>query len=122
MEKVHNVPKYQGGILISDFLKESELIALYYDYLNNFLMLTTFAEHYLYPVDSAKYIVNKGRELCDAQSSKEDEDRVEVEQTHNKLREILRSYNNPEWGDCIVDEICFLFGYPTTTDINPEEE
>lgn len=46
----------------------------------------------------------------------------EAEQTHNKLREILRSYNNPEWGDCIVDEICSLFGYPTTTDINPEKE
>lgn len=46
----------------------------------------------------------------------------EVERTHNKLREIIRSYNNPEFGDCIVDEICFLFGYPTTTDINPEEE
>ena len=46
MEKVHNVPKYQGGILISDFLKESELITLYYDYVNNFLTLTNAKRTY----------------------------------------------------------------------------
>jgi hypothetical protein len=44
-----------------------------------------------------------------------------AEITHNKLREILRSYGNQEWGDCIVDEISFLFGFPTTTDINPQD-
>jgi len=45
----------------------------------------------------------------------------DAEITHNKLREILRSYGNQEWGDCIVDEISFLFGFPTTTDINPQD-
>lgn len=44
----------------------------------------------------------------------------EVEQTHNKLREILRDHGNQEWGDCIIDEICNVFSYPTTIDINPE--
>lgn len=38
-------------------------------------------------------------------------------ETHQKVREILQSYGNPEFGDCIVDELCFLFGHPTTTDI-----
>lgn len=42
---------------------------------------------------------------------------IEFEDTHNKLRNILKDYGNPEWGDCIIDEICFLFGYPTTTDL-----
>lgn len=64
MEKVHNVPKYHGGILISDFLKESELVTLYHDYVNNFLTVEKFAEHYSYPLDSADYIITKGRELC----------------------------------------------------------
>lgn len=41
----------------------------------------------------------------------------QAKEVHNKIREILISYGNPEYGDCIVDEICFLFGYPTTTDL-----
>lgn len=47
----------------------------------------------------------------------------EVKDTHDKLREILIKYNNPEYGDCIVDEICWLFGnYPNTNDVEPEKE
>lgn len=42
---------------------------------------------------------------------------MKAEDTHDKLREILIKYNNPEYGDCIVDEICQLFKYPTTIDI-----
>lgn len=42
---------------------------------------------------------------------------MEAIETHQKIREILQSYGNPEFGDCIVDELCFLFGHPTTTDI-----
>ena len=48
---------------------------------------------------------------------------VSIEQAtkvQNELREILIKYNNPEFGDCIVDEICWLFGFPTTTDVEPE--
>ena len=37
--------------------------------------------------------------------------------THDKLRNILQEYNSPEWGDCIIDEICELFNFPLT----PEE-
>ena len=32
----------------------------------------------------------------------------------DKLREILQKYDNPEWGDSIIDEICELFGHPLT--------
>ena len=46
----------------------------------------------------------------------------EYRETHEKLREILQKYGNEEYGDCIVDEISFLFGYPTTNDISEEEE
>lgn len=35
-------------------------------------------------------------------------------QKQEKLREILIKYNSPEFGDSIIDEICELFGYPTT--------
>jgi len=42
----------------------------------------------------------------------------DVEDTHNKLRNILIDYNNPEWGDCIIDEICEVFNYKKT----PNEE
>ena len=45
----------------------------------------------------------------------------EIKETHNKLRVILRSYGNEEWGDCIVDDISWLFGFPTTIDVEPEE-
>lgn len=40
-----------------------------------------------------------------------------ADEVHNKLRAILQDYDNPEWGDCIVDEICELFNFPKT----PEE-
>lgn len=33
---------------------------------------------------------------------------------HSDLRDILIKYNSTEYGDCIVDEICSLFGCPTT--------
>lgn len=45
----------------------------------------------------------------------------EIADTHNKIRDILQDYGNEEWGDCIVDEICFTFGYATTTDIADDE-
>jgi hypothetical protein len=37
-----------------------------------------------------------------------------VEDTHNKLRDILISYGCEEYGDCIVDEICTLFNFQIT--------
>ena len=37
-----------------------------------------------------------------------------VDEMHQDLREILIKYNSPEYGDCIVDEICNLFGFPMT--------
>jgi len=39
-----------------------------------------------------------------------------VDKTHQYLREILIKYNSPEYGDCIVDEICNLFDFPMTDD------
>ena len=37
-----------------------------------------------------------------------------ADEVHDKLRTILQDYNNPEWGDCIIDEICELFNFPKT--------
>jgi hypothetical protein len=34
---------------------------------------------------------------------------------HNKLREILQEYGCEEFGDCIIDDICNIFDFPTTT-------
>ena len=53
------------------------------------------------------------------------ENQIDIEQakeTHDKLREILIKYGSEEYGDCIVDEISWLFNFPTTIDIEPEEE
>lgn len=41
---------------------------------------------------------------------------------HNQLRDIIESYGNQEYGDCIIDEITALFDYPTTLEADPEEE
>ena len=41
---------------------------------------------------------------------------------HNKLRDILIEYNNPEYGDCIIDDICKLFNYPTTIDLENDNK
>jgi len=38
-----------------------------------------------------------------------------IQETHNKLRQILCDNGNEEYGDCIVDEISELFNFPTTT-------
>jgi len=42
------------------------------------------------------------------------ENKIKIEEKHNKLREILINYECKEFGDCIVDEICNLFKYPNT--------
>ena len=39
-----------------------------------------------------------------------------IDLRHNDLREILMKYNSPEYGDCIVDEICNLFDFPMTNE------
>jgi len=39
---------------------------------------------------------------------------------HDKLRDILKEYGNPEFGDLIVDDICQLFNFPTTIDEESE--
>ena len=39
-----------------------------------------------------------------------------IDLRHNDLREILMKYNCPEYGDCIVDEICNLFDFPMTNE------
>jgi hypothetical protein len=40
---------------------------------------------------------------------------------HDKLRSILIDYNSPEYGDCIIDEICIAVGIPTTLVYYKEE-
>ena len=63
IEPVYAVKKHVGIITIQQTLKESELISLYVDWVNNFTTLERFAEYYGYPIDSANYIIEKGREL-----------------------------------------------------------
>ena len=46
----------------------------------------------------------------------------EVLEKHDKLREILIEYGNEEFGDCIIDEISKLFNFPTTIDIDNDDE
>lgn len=52
-----------------------------------------------------------------------EQDKIEQsKENHEKLREILKSHGGEEFEDCIVDEICFLFGQATTTDVTVELE
>jgi hypothetical protein len=44
-----------------------------------------------------------------------------LKDVHDKLRSILIDYNNPEYGDCIIDEICQAVGIPTTLVYYEEE-
>lgn len=45
-----------------------------------------------------------------------------TQEIHDKLRDILIDYGNAEYGDCIIDEICELFNFPTTIEIEHEGE
>ncbi len=45
----------------------------------------------------------------------------EARENHERLRQVLMKYKSPEVGDCIVDEICFIFGAATTIDTEGEE-
>lgn len=38
----------------------------------------------------------------------------EYTEKHLRLQEILQDYGNEEFGDCILDEICELFGHELT--------
>lgn len=46
--------------------------------------------------------------------------REELMEKHEELRAILIKYGNEEFGDCIVDEICALFEFPTTIEYYEE--
>lgn len=41
---------------------------------------------------------------------------------HDKIRAILESYGNKEFGDCIIDEICEAVGIPPTTVYYDEDD
>lgn len=72
------------------------------------------------------YIVLEGKiinldEVYSVMKNITEEENEEVKKTHQRIREVLQKYGNPEFGDCIVDEICFIFGYATTTDVESNE-
>lgn len=67
IEPAYNVEKYSGANTTAHVIKETELISQYVDYFNNFLTIERFAEYYAYPIDTAKYVINKGRELNNKQ-------------------------------------------------------
>lgn len=45
----------------------------------------------------------------------------ELIEKHEQLRNILIEFGNEEFGDCIIDEICVLFDYPTTATYYEED-
>jgi hypothetical protein len=63
IEPAYNVEKYSGAYTTAHVIKETELISQYLDYFNNFLTIERFAEYYAYPIDTANFVINKGREL-----------------------------------------------------------
>lgn len=48
--------------------------------------------------------------------------KISIENIHNRIRSILIDYGNQEFGDCIIDEICKIFNFPSTIDIKPKEK
>ena len=45
---------------------------------------------------------------------------MNTKEIHEKLREVLISYNCEEYGDCIIDEICDLLSFPNTNNFEDE--
>ena len=67
----------------------------------------------LMPVDEIQTVEMSIDELkANVESIKQ----YKIDLRHNDLREILMKYNCPEYGDCIVDEICNLFDFPMTNE------
>lgn len=67
----------------------------------------------LMPVDEIQTVEMSIDELkANVESIKQ----YKIDLRHNDLREILMKYNSPEYGDCIVDEICNLFDFPMTNE------
>jgi len=62
-EPTYSVTKYSGAITVPHLIKETELVSQYVDYFNNFLTVERFAEYYAYHIDTANFVINKGREL-----------------------------------------------------------
>jgi hypothetical protein len=46
----------------------------------------------------------------------------ELKKIHENIRNILIDYDNVEFGDCIIDEICEVVGIPPTTIYCDEEK
>lgn len=63
IEKSYQIVKHRGVLSHAHLIKETELITMYVDYFNNFLSVERFAEYYSTTLDSAEFIINKGREL-----------------------------------------------------------
>lgn len=63
IEKTFQVEKYDGVVSYAHLLKETEIITMYIDYVNNFLSVERFAEYYKLTLSSAEFIISKGREL-----------------------------------------------------------
>lgn len=39
----------------------------------------------------------------------------ELKEIHENIRTVLMNNGADEYGDCIIDEICYIVGIPTTT-------
>lgn len=48
------------------------------------------------------------------------EEITRAEKIQDEIKYILIRYGNPEFGDCIIDEICAVTGVPTTIECSKE--
>lgn len=62
--KIEPLYQFQKG-MIAHFLKESEVISMYIDYVNNYLTVKKFAEDKGFTTKVAEHIINIGRTLND---------------------------------------------------------
>ena len=52
-------------MMITQSMKEQEIVSKYLDYLNNFLTVERFAEYHSLTVEQANYFILEGRKLTD---------------------------------------------------------
>lgn len=48
---------------IPSYIKETDLLNQYINYFNNFITVEAFAEYYGYTIESAIFVISKGKEL-----------------------------------------------------------
>ena len=65
-----NIIKNGYPAAYAELINESQLVALYLDYFNNFISVDSFAEYHKLQLDSANFIIDKGREILNRNLTK----------------------------------------------------